>query len=157
MVGGSVWYSGRAGATCVGTGQSETEVAGELAREINAEAAAVSDGAGAGGTCVGQSLSDVTMRCNIVTEASSGTTGEKLTVSVESTGIGGTIGVGSSVEGSWGECLIDVNQLKAWVRIIASKIRMSSPNHRIKGREGSIAGALGVWIGPGLPLYPEIT
>ena len=66
LVGGSVWYLARGGATCAGTGGSETGVAGEPAREINAGAAAVSDGGGAGGTCVGRSLSNVTMRRKIV-------------------------------------------------------------------------------------------
>ena len=42
-MGGSCWYSGSTGATCVGTVGAGVTGAGELAREINAEAAAVSD------------------------------------------------------------------------------------------------------------------
>ena len=86
----------------MGTGGSETGVAGVLAREINAEAAAVYDGAGARGACGGRSSSNVTMRRKIVAEASSGMAGGVVTVSVGSIGIGATAGIGAAVEGSSG-------------------------------------------------------
>ena len=90
---------------------------GELASEINAEAAAVSNGAGtgadgAGADGVGRSSSNVTMRQSMAAEAPSGTTGAMLAVAAGSTSIEGTGGGKETAEGSLGERPVDVNQLK---------------------------------------------
>ena len=107
-MGGSCWYSGSTGATCVGTVGAGVTGAGELAREINAEAAAVSDVFDA--FC--WSSKSPTIFWSIAVEASAGveTSGGGITSGcggIEAiAGGGSTGGIGVDSEGA-GACAVD--------------------------------------------------
>mmetsp|Transcript_15728 Transcript_15728/g.32300 ORF Transcript_15728/g.32300 Transcript_15728/m.32300 type:complete len:130 (+) Transcript_15728:290-679(+) len=107
---------------------------GELASEIDAEAAAVSGGAGAATVDVGRSSNNVTMRRSIAAEASSGTIGVPLAVTVGSTDMGSTGGCGDAAVGSSAGRRVDANQVKVRMKNNTSRMITKSPNHRIKGK-----------------------
>ena len=120
------------GATCIGIGGAGVTGTGELAREIKAEAAAVSDLFGA--FC--WASKSPTICCSIAVEASGGGF-EGIEARAVGAGVGSESDGARAVNGSSRKFLGKVNSGNILVSKIAKMIKTQSPNHLIRGKEDS--------------------